>query len=153
MAPFKIYIDPELRGNYRALVLQPQNNLLQYLQQPIAEAVVVVAPQSSLLVKYWDGSNYYYIADKAPGSIPSNGILGFPWILEGEIAFKMKMNSMRDIYEYNDLYALQMFLPHVIKTKFLTHMVVQNKFKYSILDYAQPDVLDMLADAGIIELK
>lgn len=161
--PFNVYVDPELRENFAALVLQQPNlsNIVQdavqqALQRELSQSSISLnfnGPQSQVLAHYWDGANSFNIAEPNRVRIPSNGIIGFPWVIENDMAYRMDMNAFQSIYEHNDVHALELFLPHVLKTKFLTHMVVNNRFKHSILDYAQPSILDILAHVGVIQLK
>lgn len=144
--PFSIYVDPEVKDTVAGVAFQPAQLALVQQPSPWQNQPMIVAPQSAVFATYWQPNKYYVITEKRP-------LQAYPWVAEGNTAYKMRLSAIQEIYEANDEHALHVFMPYIQDNRHLTHMVVGNKFRYSILDYAQDNILSVLARVGVIHLQ
>jgi hypothetical protein len=103
-----------------------------------------ILPTSFFVKKYYDPTVVPLIVNQV------TVVKKFPWVIDDGFYFRLRPNFMTEIYERNDVYALDFFKPFITDQRWFTQSLIRipdqsrYQFKYSILDYAQQDVLQVL---------
>lgn len=108
-----------------------------------------IVPVSFFVKKYYDPT----VVPLAANEITV--VKKFPWVMDEGFIFRLRPNVMTEIYEANDIYALDYFRPLITDQRWFTQSLIKMpdqrryQFKYSILDYARQDVLQVLEGMDI----